>query len=48
MISESTKIKAKLVAGDKKIPIDAKYTSKYSLLVRFLNGDSFKKVVFRM
>jgi extracellular factor (EF) 3-hydroxypalmitic acid methyl ester biosynthesis protein len=42
MLSESAKIKAQLVAGDKKIPIDAKYTSKYSLLVKFLNGDGFK------
>jgi extracellular factor (EF) 3-hydroxypalmitic acid methyl ester biosynthesis protein len=35
-------IKANLVEGKTTIPIDVKYTSKYSFLIRFLNSNSFK------
>ena len=35
-------IKANLVDGHIDIPIDAKYTSKYSLLIRFLNTNNFR------
>ncbi|MBT8371477.1 MAG: class I SAM-dependent methyltransferase [Deltaproteobacteria bacterium] len=35
-------IKANLVNGHIDIPIDAKYTSKYSLLIRFLNTNNFR------
>ena len=41
MHQEATELKSYLVAGSEKIPIDGKYTSKYSLLNRFLNGNSF-------
>ena len=35
-------IKGNLVDGQIDIPIDAKYTSKYSLLIRFLNTNNFR------
>ena len=41
MLQEEIKLKAHLVTGDQQIPIDAKYGSKHSLLVRFLNGNGF-------
>jgi extracellular factor (EF) 3-hydroxypalmitic acid methyl ester biosynthesis protein len=41
MYDEALEIRANLVEGNITIPIDAKYTSKYSLLVRFLNGQAF-------
>ena len=39
MEQQSIQVKAQLVAGNKAIPIEASYNSKYSLLVRFLNGN---------
>jgi extracellular factor (EF) 3-hydroxypalmitic acid methyl ester biosynthesis protein len=42
MDQEAIKINAHLVSGERTIPIDAGYTSKYSLLIRFLNGDHFQ------
>jgi extracellular factor (EF) 3-hydroxypalmitic acid methyl ester biosynthesis protein len=54
MYQDAMEIKASLVDGNRTIPIDAKYTSKYSLLIRFLNGNSFNdraefsKLVIRM
>jgi extracellular factor (EF) 3-hydroxypalmitic acid methyl ester biosynthesis protein len=41
MNHQAIKGEAHLVAGEKFVPIDFEYTSKYSLLVRFLNGDFF-------
>ena len=35
-------IKGNLVDGQIDIPIDVKYTSKYSLLIRFLNTNNFR------
>jgi extracellular factor (EF) 3-hydroxypalmitic acid methyl ester biosynthesis protein len=44
MGQQSIQVKAHLVAGNNEIPIEASYTSKYSLLVRFLNGNgAFKE-----
>ena len=34
-------IKADLIDGNRTIPIDAKFASKYSLLIRFLNGNGY-------
>jgi extracellular factor (EF) 3-hydroxypalmitic acid methyl ester biosynthesis protein len=34
-------LKASLALGEKEIPVDARYASKYSLLIRFNNGNSF-------
>lgn len=54
MYTDSAEIRADLVAGNRFIPIDVKYKSKYSLSVRFLNGDRFNngtvfsKLVLRM
>ena len=42
MHQEALQIKADLALGGKKIPIEATYTSKYSLMVRFSNGNGFK------
>jgi extracellular factor (EF) 3-hydroxypalmitic acid methyl ester biosynthesis protein len=42
MQQEAIRIKAHLALGDKRIPIDASYTSKYSLMVRFSNGNGFR------
>lgn len=39
---EAIEVKANLIAGEEKIPIHARHASKYSLLVRFLNGHRFK------
>lgn len=39
---ETIEVKADLVAGQERIPVHAKQASKYSLLIRFLNGHSFK------
>ena len=41
MVQEPFEIKASLVDENREIPIDAKYCSKYSLLIRFLNGTSY-------
>jgi extracellular factor (EF) 3-hydroxypalmitic acid methyl ester biosynthesis protein len=35
-------LKASLAVGDKKIPVEARYASKYSLLIRFYNGNYFR------
>lgn len=54
MYQEPFEIKASLVDENREIPIDAKYSSKYSLLIRFLNGNSynggteFSKLVIRL
>ena len=42
MPQEAADIRAHLEVDGKQIPIDVKYSSKYSLLVRFLNRDRFK------
>jgi extracellular factor (EF) 3-hydroxypalmitic acid methyl ester biosynthesis protein len=53
MVQEPFEIKASLVDENREIPIDAKYSTKYSLLIRFLNGTSynggteFSKLVIR-
>lgn len=50
----SLEFNAHLVQGKEKLPIQAKYASRFSLLVRFANGtkagtgDSFEKLVFEM
>lgn len=41
MRQEALKIKAHLVKGKEKIPIDAKYNSKYSALIQFLDTNRF-------
>jgi extracellular factor (EF) 3-hydroxypalmitic acid methyl ester biosynthesis protein len=42
MPQEAADIRAHLEIDGKQIPIDVKYSSKYSLLVRFLNSNRFK------
>jgi len=42
MYEQSPPIDAQLVAGDQLIPVDTRLTSRYSLMVRFLNGNGFK------
>ncbi len=42
MPQEAADIRAHLEIDGKQIPIDVKYSSKYSLLVRFLNSNHFK------
>lgn len=42
MHQEATGIRADLIAGEEKIPIDATCSSKYSLLVRYLTPNSYK------
>ena len=50
---ESLEFQAHLLKHSEKIPIDAKYASKYSLLIRFPNrngtaeGSEFSKIVFQ-
>jgi len=41
MYQEPINIKAHLISEGERIPIDSKYASKYSLLIRFLNGKHF-------
>ena len=49
---EPIKFAAHLIQGEEKISIEAKYASKFSLLIRFLNGhkadpgSEFSKLVF--
>ena len=53
MNREPIKFKAHLLRGEDKISIEAKYASKFSLLIRFLNGNKvdqgavYKKLVFQ-
>ncbi len=53
MNPESIKFKAHLLHGDNKISIEAKYASRFSLLIRFLNGNKaeegtvYRKLVFQ-
>lgn len=42
MKKEKLLVDAELVVGTEKIPIEARYNSKYSILVRFKNGSSYK------
>jgi extracellular factor (EF) 3-hydroxypalmitic acid methyl ester biosynthesis protein len=42
MPQEAADIRAHLEVDGKRIPIDVKYSSKYSLFVRFLNSDRYK------
>ena len=54
MYQEPITIRADLITGREKIPIDATYISRYSLLVRFLDGNSvsdganFSKLVIQI
>jgi len=54
MNQEALKIKAHLVKGKEKIPIDTKYSSKYSLLIRslnvnpFIDGTEFSRLVIQI
>ena len=41
MVSTTTKLHAKLLDGNNYIPVEAKYLSKYSIFINFLNGKSF-------
>jgi light-regulated signal transduction histidine kinase (bacteriophytochrome) len=53
MNREPLKFKAHLLHGEKKVFVEAKYASQFSLLIRFLNGDSadqktdYRKLVFQ-
>ena len=42
MHQDALEIKANLVDGARTIPVDAKFSSKYSLLIRFSNGDGYE------